>query len=338
MKKALFATTAAAALAAGGMASAQEITLFGDARLGLGYNVSNDGDFVADTDEGDPAVVGDGTEVDDLRAISRVRFGVRMTGETPTGITFGATIRADNAIEGEGNTADPDNQTAGSVFVSGVYGTLTFGDIDEAHQNHVGDLPELGLTGLTLANEYPYLGNREGGTDYRPTVRYDYDLAGFGVSLSTGTQLDSIGVGASYALDFGGGAVTIGAGYFDVDTDELADEDTGNQWAVGLEGAFGDLTAEAQYIVTDTGTDDDDDILGVGLGTAFGAFGVNAFYRMDLEDDDESYGADFTYDLGGGARLKGGAVRTLEVDDDLDDPLNDLDNEWVADFGITMAF
>src|SRR5262245_48133119 len=106
MKKVLFATTATAALAIGGMASAQGIALFGDARLGLGYNIDNDGGVL--TEEQD-----DGTldTPDDLRAISRVRFGVNMTGETDSGITFGATIRADNAVGGQGGT---NGQTAGS--------------------------------------------------------------------------------------------------------------------------------------------------------------------------------------------------------------------------------
>ena len=53
----------------------------------------------------------DGETDDDLRAVSRVRFGVNMTGETDSGITFGATIRADNAQGGQGGT---DGQTAGS--------------------------------------------------------------------------------------------------------------------------------------------------------------------------------------------------------------------------------
>jgi hypothetical protein len=39
---------------------------------------------------------------DELRVLSRVRFGVRMTGETTNGIAFGATIRADNS-----STASP---------------------------------------------------------------------------------------------------------------------------------------------------------------------------------------------------------------------------------------
>ena len=40
MKNVLFATTATGALLIGGIASAQGIALFGDARLGLGYNIT----------------------------------------------------------------------------------------------------------------------------------------------------------------------------------------------------------------------------------------------------------------------------------------------------------
>ncbi len=50
MKNVLFATTATAALLVGGIASAQGITLFGDARLGLGYNINNEGGVVIDED------------------------------------------------------------------------------------------------------------------------------------------------------------------------------------------------------------------------------------------------------------------------------------------------
>jgi outer membrane protein OmpU len=120
MKKVLFATTAASTLLIGGIASAQGIALFGDARLGLGYNIDNDGGVLVEEND-------DGTldTPDDLRAVSRVRFGVNMTGETDSGITFGATIRADNAAGGQGGT---EGQRSGSVFVSGSFGTLTYGD------------------------------------------------------------------------------------------------------------------------------------------------------------------------------------------------------------------
>jgi len=352
MKRILFASTALAALAIGGAASA-EVELFGDARLGAGYKVDNDGD-VQDTD-------------DDIQAISRVRFGVTMTGESDAGITFGATIRADNAINGEGSddARGVSNQRAGNVFVSGAFGTLTFGDIDEAHQFHVGDLPELGLTGLGFFNELPYFGNRGGvpdgreeaedpddfdaslsGGNYRPTVRYDYSFAGLGVSISTGSQLDSYAVGASYTFDFGGGSLTAGGGYFDgeanaIDPESLLEDATdASQWAAGVQGTFGGFNAQVNYTVAEVDGEDDLETAGAGIGTELGMFGVNAFYIRYLEnpggdDDDEAYGVDMTVDLGGGASIKGGVVRTpgLFLDDE-----GDADNEIIGDFGISLAF
>jgi len=350
MKKILFASTALAALAIGGAASA-EVELFGDARLGAGYKVDNDGDVID-------------LEDDEIQAISRVRFGVTMTGESDAGITFGATIRADNAIGGEGvsRARGFSNQTAGSVFVSGAFGTLTFGDIDEAHQYHVGDLPELGLTGLGFFNELPYLGNRGGIPDgreeaddfdtgidadnYRPTVRYDYTIAGASVSVSTGSRLESFAVGASYTFDFGGSSITAGGGYFDgegsaFDPDGLLEDAVeGNQWAAGLEGTFGGFNAQANYTVAEIDGEDDLETASVGLGTTLGMFGVNAYYLRYLEnpggeDDDEAYGVDMTVDLGGGAAIKGGVVRTPSI---FLDGEGEADNEIIGDFGISLAF
>ena len=212
MRGILVATTAGAVLWAGG-ASAQGIALFGDARLGLGYNIDNDGGILVDED---------GTTPDDLRAVSRVRFGVNMTGETDSGITFGAEIRADNAEGGEGDT---EGQNEGSVFVSGSFGTLSYGDTNGADEQWVGDVPgDYSLTGLGELDETRFVSNggdfgADSGTSFasnpvaRPTVRYDYDFAGFGLSLSSNRDLTDIAVGAGYSADFGGGSWTAGIGY-----------------------------------------------------------------------------------------------------------------------------
>lgn len=208
MKNVLFTTTALAALAIGGAASAQGVSLFGDARLGLGYNINNDGSLNGD---------------EDLKAISRVRFGVNMTGETDSGITFGATIRADNAIGGQGGSL---GQTAGNVFVSGSWGTLTFGDTNGADEQWVGDVPgNLSLTGLGDLQETFFISNGGSfGTDVgnnfasnpnaRPTIRYDFDIAGFGISVSSDKNLGDVGVGAGYQMDYGSGSFGIGVGYY----------------------------------------------------------------------------------------------------------------------------
>src|SRR6188768_1422981 len=155
MKNVLFATTATAALLVGAAASAQGIALFGEARLGLGYNINNEGGVLLE-EQSDGSL----DTPDDLRAVSRVRFGVNMTGETDSGITFGATIRADNAAGGQGNTT---GQSAGSVFVSGSWGTLTFGDTNGADEQWVGDVPgDYSLTGLGDLDETKFISNGGG--------------------------------------------------------------------------------------------------------------------------------------------------------------------------------
>jgi outer membrane protein OmpU len=332
MKNVLFATTAASALLIGGIASAQGIALFGDARLGLGYNINNEGGVLAEVQD-------DGTldTPDDLRAVSRVRFGVNMTGETDSGITFGATIRADNAIGGEGDT---EGQTAGSVFVSGSWGTLTFGDTNGADEQWVGDVPgNFSLTGLTDFNETKYISNggsfgNDTGNNFasnpfaRPTVRYDFDIAGFGISVSSNRDLTDVGVGTGYAADFGGGSWSVGAGYYNFDSFEqigdpttapgqaclVFDPDTGEclefvdvlipvapetaffpdgeQWSVGLKADYEAFSFGVTYIKINSNTADVGDVsvdnLLVGASFGWDAFEVGAFYGLIPSADGEN--------------------------------------------------
>lgn len=349
MKKVLFASTALAALAVGGVASAQGIALFGDARLGLGYNINNDG-----------SVNGD----EDLHAVSRVRFGVNMTGETDSGISFGATIRADNASGGQGGTS---GQSAGEVFVSGSWGTLTLGDTAGADEHWVGDVPgNFALTGFNDVQETLFISN--GGSvgdspsnpEARPTVRYDIDVAGFGLSLSSNRDLEDITVGAGYSADFAGGTWSLGLGYNDYTDFTLPGDTTlvvvnnqvvevtgpgvsvggGKQMSAGLNGEFEQFAFGVVYTKNDGDDGDDFDTLSVGGSYGFDAFTVGAFYHTflkgdgiyDTVDGDDAYGLTAKYDLGGGATVNGGVGRGWGGDGD------DNDARTVADFGIKMAF
>jgi outer membrane protein OmpU len=359
MKKVLFASTALAAMAIGGVASAQGIALFGDARLGLGWNIDNDG--IA-------------TGEDELRGVSRIRFGVNMTGETDSGITFGGTIRADNAVGGQGGN---DGQRAGSVFVSGAWGTVTMGDTNGADEQWVGDLNEVGLTCLGCQNETPFIsngGNFGGdGTAFadnplaRPTIRYDYDFAGFGISLSSNRDLDDIGVGGGWTGEFGATSVTVGLGYydfteftdigdpelialFDINGDPVVDENgdqvvvegapvsstvpAGKQWSAAIGGEFESFNGKVIYTQFDSDDDTTEaELLGLGLGADFGPWGIDGYYFNILSadgtiedvDGNDSLGVGVSYDLGGGATVKAGFADTFADDQ-------------VADFGISMAF
>lgn len=362
MKKVLFASSALAALAIGGAASAQGISLFGTARLGLGYGINNDGSVNVDS-EGKPS--------DDMRAVSRVRFGVNMTGETNSGITFGATIRADNAVGGNGdlNGAQGDGQNAGEVFVSGSFGTLTYGDTNGADEQWVGDLVgDYSLTGLGDLDETVFISNGGGfgsdGNDFfsdpnaRPTVRYDYEIAGFGLSVSANRDLDSYGVGGGYSGEFAGGTFNIGLGYYDYQEFDVIGDTTliindqgnlesvtpvttvsgGKQYSAVIGGTFGDYGANVIYDNADS-DGADFETLGVGLSAGFGDFTVGAWYRNiisasgDLEtlDGDQAYALTGQYDLGGGATVNGGVQKNYEF-------LSDGDAATTADFGISMAF
>jgi outer membrane protein OmpU len=327
MKKVLFATTAASALLMGGFASAQGIALFGDARMGLGYNINNDGGLTLDED---------GNATDDLRAVSRVRFGVNMTGETDSGITFGGTIRADNAVGGQGGT---NGQSAGSVFVSGSWGTLTMGDTNAADEQWVGDVPgDYSLTGLGNFDETPFISNGGGfgNSDSiqfannpfaRPTIRYDFDIMGFGISASSNRDLTDIVVGTGYSMDFGGGNFSIGAGWnkFDsFDTTATGGAQTvtvidtatglpvtivvpgavvtntinnGEQWSVGLKATYNQFGFGATWTKIDLDDSDDPAVISggdaqtllFGASAGFDAFSVGAYYQEVLNGSGDTF-------------------------------------------------
>lgn len=348
----------------GGAASAQGIALFGDARLGLGYNIENDGSVRVDDD---------GSPPDDLRAVSRVRFGVVMTGESDSGIVFGASVRADNAAGGEGDT---DGQTAGTVFVSGAWGSLTFGDTNGADEEWVGDVPgNYSLTGLSDINETRFISN--GGSfggeedssfaenpNALPTVRYDYSFGNFGFSISTDRNLGDIGVGAGYSGNFGDAGWSIGAGYYKFDSfiaeggetfvivDDVLVEGRpaetfvpdGEQWSVGLNVSYDPVEFGITYMKLNSDGDvdgqvDADNLL-VGGSYSFDAWSVGAFWGnvlsangagdFDALDGDDGYGLTAQYDLGGGATINGGIANSYDTS-----PGND---ETIADFGISMSF
>jgi len=362
MKKILFTSTALAAMAIGGVASAQGISLFGDARLGLGYNIYNNGDLRVEDSEDDGVLEFD--TPDDLRAFSRVRFGVNMSGVTDSGITFGATIRADNSGGGQGGA---NGQTAGNVFVSGDWGTLTFGDTDGADAFFVGDLNEVGLTCLTCQNETPFISNGGGFGDEsnnfavnpqaRPTVRYNIDIAGFGLALSTNRDLTDIGVGAGYNGDFGDASFSIGVGYYDFSeftafpspddpTAGFTTFDSGDQWSAAIGGELGMFNGKVIYTSIDFDGGQSADWGGISFGAGFDAWTVDAYYAQifkaeGLVDDDgdfsddieglQSYGVGVTYDLGGGARAEGGVASVMSTG-------QREDGYIVADFGIGMSF
>jgi outer membrane protein OmpU len=392
--RATFGSASIAALLAASAASA-EITLSGDARLGIGYNIFNDGEARLETKRSvtveevtgseiilDPET-GEAVEVDvietetidtvlgapdeELRAVSRVRFFFNAVGETESGIAFGAQVRADQAQGAQGGTR---GQRSGEVFVTGDWGTLTYGDIDGADYARVGDpIGNVSLTGLGDFNELPFLSNGGGADndelqflanpDDRPTVRYDYDFESFGISVSTSRDLDAVGVGAGYTYEFeGDGTLDFGVGYYDFseftgDIPYVGDFQIpdGNQWSGSLRGSYGMFVGGVGYTSIDAGDAGKLDVLSAGAGVNVEAWRARAYYSTVTSGDElfgeafdgvDSYGASLSYDLGGGARVAMGVARTYGADS-IGEPGDSVfsprvERVTLADFGITLSF
>ena len=275
MKKVLLATSILAASA--GFAAA-EVAVSGSARMGLFY----DGD--------------------DTYFSSRVRIDFTASGETDGGLSFGASMRADQSGQG-GDFPNVSNDDS-TVYISGAFGKLTFGDVDSAAQALVGQVSAVGFTGLGSYNEVGYFGNNP-----KTAMLYEYSTGALTFALGAG-QLgsDAYSVAVKYSTD----AFSVALGYedegFGFDDQTLS---------LGGSATFGAATVKAVVLDDDHLADTD---FALSVDYVAGAATITAFYH----DAPELFGIGASYDLGGGAAVKGGIVT------DGDDSL--------ADIGITMSF
>ena len=240
MKKVLLASTALV-LSAG--VAAADVTVSGDGRMGVidPYGDSN------------------------LRFTSRIRISFSASGETDAGLSFGGSIRADNAggftirdAQGDAigdNDFDPVDFNeltidagggvegrAGSVFIEGGFGKISMGDVDGAAKAAVGDISDVGLTGLD-AGDINYIAN-VGNT---PGVLYEFATGALGLYASVGNtvNLSNTGLGdvdPAYALgaDYSFGNFSVALGYEDnaADTTHILG---------GVTGAFAGATLKLIY-------------------------------------------------------------------------------------------
>ena len=275
MKKVLLATSILAASA--GFAAA-EVAVSGSARMGLFY----DGD--------------------DTYFSSRVRIDFTASGETDGGLSFGASMRADQSGQGGGfpNVSNDDS----TVYISGAFGKLTFGDNDSAANVLVGQVSGVGYTGIGDANEVFY------GSHTDTSALYEYSTGALSFALSTGqVNSDEYAVAVKYSTD----AFSVALGW------EGGDGAGADRLYLGGSGTFGAATVKAVVADYDDGSDTD---FALSVDYVTGAATVTAFYH----DAPEAFGIGASYDLGGGAAVKGGVVNLGIAD------------ETVADIGITMSF
>ncbi len=313
MKKILLATTM---LVAASAAAHAEVTLSGDARMGI--------------------TAGGGK---DATISSRARISFTAAGETDGGLSFGASFRADNA-------AGAASGTAGSVFISGAFGKLSIGDVDGASQSANGQLAGVGFGPNDAVQEISYLstmdlfGDNEPSTDAGkgtqgandPTALYEYTsgaITGY-VSFSNpspitntapafSADVDAYAVGVKYSTD----AYFVSAGYENASgvvgiVLTAADNIDLDQITLTGGGTFAGATVKALYVTRSgmAGSPVPVDTTGMGLSVGYtvSGIGLTAFAYQEKDKSlpvavtKKSAGIGASYDLGGGAAFKAGMV------------------------------
>ncbi|TVQ04478.1 MAG: porin [Roseinatronobacter sp.] len=337
MKKLLLATTALT-LSAG--VAAADVALSGDARMGLIY----DGD--------------------DIMMTSRARVTFTLSGETDSGLAFGASFRADQA---QGPATGNENMTGGSVFISGDFGRLAMGDVTGAARAAVGDLHGVGLTGLGDLNEMQYIDRLTQGADRisvfdrRTAALYSYSIDAFTIYAGVG-QLNSLRGPGSFDLgDTSDAVLAAGDKYTEQQASIGASYSMqGFTGAIGYEMFRGKLTGEPSFdgnhviaslaytmdgisvkgIAGRAGGNLGSDLAdnpdtrrtqyGLSVSGTFDATTVSAFANRSFFAT--SYGVGASYDLGGGASIVGGVVRQGANE------FAGTDRTTVADFGLSFSF
>jgi outer membrane protein OmpU len=276
MKKVLLATTV---LALSATVAAAEVKVTGNGYMGIGNF------FNAAPAAGAVAAI---PEDNELELKSRLRIVFTASGETDGGLSFGGSVRADNAGPGASGTA-------GNVFISGSFGKLSMGDVDGAANALVGHVDGVGYTGLSDFNESTFIG---GGT--KESALYVYSAGSLQFAASVGQTRAATtpwSVAAKYSID----AYSFALGY--------EDNDAGTDHVIlGASATFSGVTVKANY--------------GKASGVVSGnQWALSATYAMDAlsatvfvtDDSDlggaEAYGLGVGYDLGGGAALKAGYVK-----------------------------
>ena len=232
----------------------------------------------------------------DTMFMNDVELTFSASGESDGGMGFGFDYAF---VDG----AEDNNE----VYISFGGLELRVGDTDDALQKVAG-MGDIGFDGLGV-DDAAEQARGDGSSD---GVLVTYSAGDFSVFLSHNqdTSDDDVGVGVQAAL----GDFTIGLGYED---QNAANGDT---VALDLAGSFGAASVALYY--------EDSDALGSGygleLGYNVGDVTVNLAYADHDNVADAAMGIGFSYDLGGGATLKGG------VADD------GTDTNW--DLGVAMSF
>jgi outer membrane protein OmpU len=267
MKKVLIASTALVMIAG---AAAAEVKVSGSARMGVIYNGS------------------------DAQFSSRVRVVFDMSGETDGGLSFGASMRADQNGGNSSGIANGDS----TVFISGAFGKLTMGDVGGAPDSLVGQTSGVGYGPYDGLQEIDFLG-----TD-KTAAYYEYTSGAFTVGVGAG-QPTGPNKNVNIAVKYAAGNYSVALGYEDASGALLGVGDT--QISAKGTATFGAATVKAKIVSQDSKPDT---AYSLSLDYVVAGTTLTGFYT-DFGTGVQHVGIGASYDLGGGATLAGGIVQQM---------------------------
>jgi outer membrane protein OmpU len=222
---------------------------------------------------------------------SRVRATISMSGQTDNGLSFGGSFLVNEAEGAAGGTL-------GNVFVSGAFGRLAMGEINNAHQLATGQVGGVGYLGTATYSDVTYM--PKVGT----ALHYSYSIDGLTLHV-TSQQLQASGtsnttaIGVAYKI----GDITVAAG--------TAERGTARQNSFSVRGSFDGLSAALVYL--DNNTAQNTTVASqtaFSLGYKMDALTVTAFSRQTNNRgtvrNTNTNGFGVGYSLGGGATLAAG--------------------------------
>ena len=343
MKKVLLATSALVATV--GIASAQGgggVTVSGTASMGI-LGGEQYADRHPDTRDPNTGVVSYGERIQgqsEIEIHTDIDVTFSMSGQTDTGLTFGASIDLDESDgvadadpdtagdQPRGNSLAFDGRTQGGeeIFISGAFGTLTMGDTDGALDWALQEIAFGGSLGDVHTTHAGYHGNQiADGYNGGQIARYDYSFGDFGVAISanisdagptTDGGDDILAVGAKYNASLPAMELGLGLGYSQLGHDRKDDSAVGvsldanfnngfrailNWVDLGDPTGFGSSDASKQYMGIGLGYTMDDWLIAANWGQ------ISEDFPNDENDPEQSgYALVVNYDLGGGAEVQFG--------------------------------
>ena len=356
MQKLLLASTALIATAS---VAAAEVSFKGYGRFGIGYTEDRSQtitfrqlgpDNVLNTK--DDIITTKSVESDDTILISRFRLNIAGSAETDGGAVFKADVRIqadENADTGEANLTES-NGARFSVTYGGLH--VAAGNVGGAFDNlanYYGTEPGLeSFAGQYSGVDYSVLGYSTGATGHN-AVFFQYEVGHIKFSASYDQQTE-VTVLSSPGRDAKGGIIG------NVSTTD------GDRWDIGVSYTFGNIKAGIAHGQTDADGNDDPSLTVLTLGGDFGdlsgtlfiaddktqveasdgtAYGLSAAYTVGAttlqfaygdggaDDDTQWIGIGASYDLGGGASLRGGVGRKDQ---------DSGEDKMQADFGAHFNF